>query len=165
MAWETMRAVRLHLEIVFGAWIFLHMFIAFKHNCIHVCKITKEWKDGTFLLHLTSPRVFQSSFWNKYSNSSILFQSQSVRNSYWVLRQKSQEVLSGTRIWTLQHEHLMQLPLALILAFHYFNHKPTGKSRLREGGIKQEYVLLNRNHSFLGQNLSLLSFNLDAKYY
>lgn len=150
---------------MFGTWIFLHVFIAFIYNCIHVSKITKEWKHGTFLPRLTSFRVFQSSFLDKYSSSSILFQSKSVSNSYWVLRQKSQEGLGGIRIWILQHELLVQLPLALILAFHYFHHESTRKSRVTEGGFKQEYVLLNSNHSFLGQNSCLLTFNKSWKIF
>lgn len=80
-----------HPEVVFGNQIFLYVFIELNYNCIHVHKITKEWNHRTFLPHLTSFRVFKNGFMDRYSSSRTVFQSQSVSNSYWVLRQKKLE--------------------------------------------------------------------------
>lgn len=149
---------------MFGTWIFLHVFIVFKYNCIHVCKITKAWKPGTFLPHLTSFGVFQSNSLDKYSSSSILFQSQSVSNSYWVLTPKK----AGGTGWHKGLNAATQVPhsapsvslLNIPLFSPWIPEEKQSYRRRLSNRITE--LCLNRDHSFLGQNLEFLSFNLDG---
>lgn len=75
-------------------------------------------------------------------------------------RRKSQERQGIIRVWTLQHQLLIQLLWLSSWHSSIFTTKPQGKNRVLEWGIKQEYVWKKVTNS-----LYLLTYSLDGMHF